>query len=242
MKYAVVVTGDSGSLGSAICRAISTIMGVHVIGMSRRSNDVTKKLYQELGGRYEHLTCDLSDLDAVEETFRRDIYEDYAVVGLVNNSAFAYDDLATNMQIDPLQHMFTVNVYAPMVLSKLAIRNMLLNETEGALVHISSISVHTGYKGLSMYAATKGALEAYSLNVAREWGSRGIRSNCVAAGFMDTPMTSTLTEEQKERVLRRNSMKRMLDVQEVAEAVAFLVSQKSSGLTGQTLRVDHGTI
>lgn len=242
MKRAVVVTGDSGALGSAICRAISGSLDVDVIGMSRRTSAVTQALQVDLEGRYKHVTCDLAQLGALEETFRREVYDDHIVVGLVNNSAFAYDDLATNLQVDPLHEMFTVNVYAPMLLSKLVIRNMLLNETSGSLVHISSISVHTGYKGLSMYAATKGALEAYSLNLAREWGSRGVRSNCVAAGFMDTPMTSALTEEQKERILKRNSMRSMLDVEEVADAVAFLLSEKSSGLTGATLRVDHGTI
>ncbi len=242
MKRAIVVTGDSGSLGSAICEAISVDPECVVIGISRRENDNVERLKSQLNDRFVHLSIDLGDLDRLESDFKERVYSQYQIVGLVNNSASAYDDIATNLQLDPLRQMFSVNVYAPMVLSKMVIRNMLLNETEGSLVHISSVSVHTGYKGLSMYAATKGALEAYSLNVAREWGPRGIRSNCVAAGFMDTQMTSTLDDSQKERILKRNSMKTLLDPNEVAQTVRFLLSPESSAMTGTVIRADKGTV
>lgn len=82
--------------------------------------------------------------------------------------------------------MYNVNVFSPMLLTKYAIRNMLLHHTQGSIIHISSISVHTGYKGLSMYASSKGALEAFSKDTAREWGQLGIRSNVVVPGFMET--------------------------------------------------------
>ena len=93
--------------------------------------------------------------------------------------------------------MYKVNVFSPMMLTKYMLRDMLLNKTKGSIVHISSVSAHTGYKGLAMYASTKGALEAFSKNTAREWGSLGIRSNVVCPGFMDTDMSSSLTKEQK---------------------------------------------
>ncbi|THC82881.1 SDR family oxidoreductase, partial [Bacteroides fragilis] len=92
----------------------------------------------------------------------------------------------------------------------------------GSIIHISSISVHTGYKGLSMYASSKGALEAFSKDTAREWGQLGIRSNVVVPGFMETAMSSSLTEEQKDRIYKRTSLKQATDVRSVAETVAFL--------------------
>ena len=242
MKRAIVVTGDSGSLGSAICRSVAATNDVVVIGISRRTNDVTKQLRDEIGDRYMHIGIDLGVVEKLESSFKEEVYSKYEIIGLVNNSAAAYDDLATNLSLEPLCNMFSVNVYAPMILSKLAIRNMLLNENCGSLVHISSVSVHTGYKGLAMYAGTKGALEAYSLNLAREWGPRGIRSNCVAAGFMDTKMTSVLDESQKERILKRNSMKTLLQPEEVAKTVRFLIADESSSLTGTVLRADKGTV
>jgi 3-oxoacyl-[acyl-carrier protein] reductase len=119
---------------------------------------------------------------------------------------------------------------------------MILNRTEGSLVHVSSVSTATGYKGLGMYAATKGAIESFSLGVAREWGERGIRSNCVAPGFMNTEMTTELDEDQKDRIYDRTSLGGPTDQQDVAETVAFLLSDASESITGETLRIDAGTV
>ena len=93
--------------------------------------------------------------------------------------------------------MYDINIFSTFMLTKYIIRDMLLNKTKGSIVHISSISAHTGYKGLSMYASTKGALEAYSKNISREWGRLGIRSNVVCPGFMMTEMSSSITGPQK---------------------------------------------
>jgi 3-oxoacyl-[acyl-carrier protein] reductase len=119
---------------------------------------------------------------------------------------------------------------------------MLLHKNSGSIVHLSSISVHTGYKGLSMYAGTKGALEAFSKNTAREWGELGIRSNCLVAGFMETEMSSTLTNEQKNRIFNRTSLKKPVSVNSVAETIAFLISDDAASISGQNIHVDNGTI
>jgi 3-oxoacyl-[acyl-carrier protein] reductase len=138
--------------------------------------------------------------------------------------------------------MYAVNVFTPMMITKYAIRNMLLHKTKGCIIHISSISVHTGYKGLAMYASSKGALEAFSKDTAREWGVMGIRSNCVVPGFMATAMSSTLTEEQRSKIYARTSLKDATSINSVAETVAFLLSDKACSITGQNLHVDNGTI
>ena len=119
---------------------------------------------------------------------------------------------------------------------------MLYHHTRGSILHISSISVHTGYKGLAMYASSKGALEAFSKDTAREWGELGIRSNVVVPGFMETAMSATLSTEQKERIYKRTSMKAATSIRSVAETVAFLLSDKAESITGVELRVDNGTI
>ena len=111
-----------------------------------------------------------------------------------------------------------------------------------SILHLSYISVHTGYKGLSMYASTKGSLEAFSKNTAREWGELGIRSNCLVAGFMETEMSSTLSTDQKNRIYKRTSMKRPVDVFSVAETIFFLISNEAKSITGQNIFVDNGTI
>ena len=126
--------------------------------------------------------------------------------------------------------------------SKFSIRNMLLHRISGNLIHLSSISAHTGYKGLAMYAATKGALEAFSKNTAREWGSKGIRSNCIVAGFMETDMTAALTQAQKDRIYKRTSLKQATAIESVVGTILFLISEGASSITGQNLFVDSGTI
>ena len=129
-----------------------------------------------------------------------------------------------------------------MMMTKNVIRNMILHKVKGSIVHISSISVHTGYKGLAMYASSKGALEAFSKDTAREWGSLGIRSNVVVPGFMATAMSSTLTEEQRGKIYARTSLKAATSIRSVAETVAFLVSEKAESITGQNIHIDNGTI
>ena len=109
-------------------------------------------------------------------------------------------------------------------------------------MHVSSISAHTGYKGLAMYASTKGALEAFSKNTAREWGERGIRSNCVVAGFMETAMSGALGEAQRLRIHQRTALKQPASLDSVAETVVFLLGKGASSITGQNLFVDSGTI
>lgn len=138
--------------------------------------------------------------------------------------------------------MYRINVFAPMMLTKFVLRNMLFNKYEGSIIHISSISVHTGYKGLSMYASTKGALEAFSKNTAREWGERGIRSNALIAGFMETGMSASLSDEQRNRIYNRTSLKKPTAKSSVSSTVEFLLSEKSSSITGQNIFVDNGTI
>jgi 3-oxoacyl-[acyl-carrier protein] reductase len=154
----------------------------------------------------------------------------------------AYDDIVTNLNLDSLEKMYMVNVFTPMMLTKFVIRQMLLHHIKGGIVHISSISVHTGYKGLSMYASTKGALEAFSKNTAREWGEIGVRSNCLVAGFMETEMSSSLSDNQKNRIYKRTSMKQPVDVNSVAKTILFLLSDDAKSITGQNIHVDNGTI
>ena len=117
---------------------------------------------------------------------------------------------------------------------------MIFNNTNGSIVHISSVSVHTGYKGLAMYESTKGAIEAFSKNFAREWGARGIRSNCVACGFMDTDMSSTLTDEMRQKIYNRTSLMSETSKTSVAGTVEFLLSERSQSITGQCIHVDCG--
>lgn len=238
----ILVTGCSRGVGLEICRVLLK-EGHNVYGVARSHTDEFKALEEEYAGHLFFKSIDLSDSEgARKNVFKEFITNDIVLDGYVNNAAVAYDDIVTNLNLDRLKAMYDVNVFTPMMITKYAIRNMLLHKTKGSIVHISSISVHTGYKGLAMYASSKGALEAFSKDTAREWGQLGIRSNVVVPGFMATAMSASLSEEQRSKIYARTSLKAATDVHSVAETVAFLLSNKAISITGQNIHVDNGTI
>ena len=238
----IVISGASKGLGLVITKTLLK-KGYKIYAINR---SITQDL-EDLKSMYKNnlfiLQYDLSNTDDIrDKIFKNFIQLRTPIHGYINNAAMAYDDIITNLNLKYLHKMFKINVFSPFILTKYIIRQMLLNKIEGSIVHISSISVHTGYKGLSMYAASKGAIEAFSKNTAREWGERGIRSNCLVAGFMETNMSSSLTKEQKNRIYNRTSLKKPTSIQSVTDMIEFLLSEKACSLSGQNIFVDSGTI
>lgn len=238
----ILVTGDSRGLGAEVVEALLTKTDHNVVGMSRSKSEFTEAFDDEFSERYAHVQFDLSNPDEIPSLYEQKLKPQGPIYGVVNNAAKGYDDLVSNTTYDDLIELFNINVISPILLSKYALRDMMLNRTKGSLVHLSSVSTSTGYKGLSMYGATKGALEAFSLGLAREWGERGIRSNCIAPGFMDTAMTDSIDESQKSRIYARTALGEPTDQESVAELVVFLLSDAAASITGETIRVDAGTL
>tara|TARA_B100001248_G_scaffold186384_1_gene142253 strand:- start:5693 stop:6418 length:726 start_codon:yes stop_codon:yes gene_type:complete len=241
MKY-ILITGVSRGLGLITAKKMLK-NGFNVIGINRKTSKELNQLLRDYSESFIFIEFDFSEIDKIKkEVFLPILKQDKQIIGFINNAASAYDDIITNTNNARLTNMFNINVLSPIMLTKYIIRNMLLNRNAGSIVHISSISVHTGYKGLAMYAASKGALEAFSKNTAREWGIKKIRSNCVVAGFMETEMSSSLNIEQKSRIYNRTSLKSKTSIESVAETILFLISDKSKSITGQNIFVDSGTI
>lgn len=237
----ILVTGASRGLGLEITRR-ELAAGNSIIALSRTLGTGLAEAMQAYPDSLQHLACDLAlPMDQVETIISDSLPPEVVIDGLVNNAAIAYDDLTTNLKVERLGEMLQVNTVAPMWLTRFVIRRMLLHSTSGTLVHISSVCAHTGYKGLAMYAASKGAIEAFSRNVAREWGAKGIRSNCVVPGFMETDMSASLDDEQKRRIYQRTSLKAATCPHSVAAVVSMLLSNESESVTGQNFHVDAGT-
>lgn len=232
----ILVTGISKGLGIDTTKKLLDI-GYSVIGLSRSYDGIFEKY-----NNFTYFKFDLLNYSDLELFLKNNIGNKIKIDGFVNNAAIAYDDIITNMNLNKLEEMYNVNVFSPLVITKFCLRNMLLHKTKGTIVHLSSISVHTGYNGLSMYASTKGALEAFSKNTSREWGRKGIRSNCIVAGFMETDMSNTLSKDQKDRIYKRTSLKQPTDIKSVTNTIEFLLSEKSNSITGQNINVDSGTI
>lgn len=238
----VVITGCSRGLGLSVSTELLN-QGANIYGISRSLSEKYKDLMEKYPNNVFFKSYDLQNA----ENIKKELIDDYIpnqikIHGFVNNAATAYDDIITNMNLDKLEKMYKSNVFSPFLITKYIIRNMIFNRIKGSVVHLSSISVHTGYKGLSMYASTKGALEAFSKNTAREWGEKGIRSNCLVAGFMETDMSSKLSDQLKGRIYNRTSLKIPTSINSVASTISFLLSENADSITGQNIHVDSGTI
>jgi 3-oxoacyl-[acyl-carrier protein] reductase len=142
-----------------------------------------------------------------------------------------------NSQIDQLVRLNTIS---PIVLTKYVIRSMM-SDGGGRIVNIASITGFTGYSGLSVYAATKASLIGFTRSLAREAGRMGVNVNAVAPGFVDTEMTQGLSGEQRQQIVRRSALRRLTEIDEVADAVEFLLGPKSKSITGTVLTVDAGS-
>ncbi len=237
----VLLTGCSKGLGIEATRVLLE-NGFSVFGISRTETIELSELKSKYQGKLFNLIYDLEDTNEVKKRIFDEFIGKNTIHAFVNNAAIAYDDIVSNIQIEPLEKMYRVNVFTPFLITKYVIRNMILKRTAGSIIHLSSVSVHTGYKGLAMYASTKGALEGFSKGTSREWGEKGIRSNCLVAGFMETDMSNSLSAEQKDRIYKRTALKVPTSVNSVAEMIHFLVSDKSKSITGQNIFVDSGTL
>jgi 3-oxoacyl-[acyl-carrier protein] reductase len=145
--------------------------------------------------------------------------------------------LMHNSQIDELVR---INTLSPIVLTKYVVRSMM-SDGAGRIVNVASIIAFTGYSGLSVYAATKASMIGFTRSLAREVGRQGINVNAVAPGFLDTEMTHGLAGEQRQQVIRRSAMRRMAEVEDVANAVEYLLSDKARNISGTVLTVDAGS-
>lgn len=232
-----LVTGASGGIGAAIAR------GLHAQGatvaLSGTRAEALEKLAGELGGRTHILPCNLSDKEAVE----RLVPAAEAAMGqldiLVNNAGLTRDGLFMRMKDDDWDTVIAVNLTATFRLARAAVRGMMKRRW-GRIVSIASIVGVTGNPGQGNYAASKAGMIGMSKSLASEVASRGITVNCVAPGFIESPMTDALNEKQKEAILGQVPAGKLGQGADVASAVVYLASQEAQYVTGQTLHVNGG--
>jgi len=232
-----LVTGASGGIGAAIARALHS-QGARVV-LSGTRMDALAALAAELGDNAHAAPADLRDPAAPDAL----VAAAEAAAGpldiLVNNAGFTRDMLALRMKDEDWQSVLDVDLTAPFRLARAAMRGMLRRRA-GRIIGIASIVGATGNPGQANYAAAKAGLIGMTKALAQEVGARGITVNIVAPGFIQTPMTDVLTDEQKQRLAERIPLGRLGQPDDVAAAVAYLASSEAAWVTGATLHVNGG--
>ena len=235
----VIVTGASKGLGLAICQQAAG-QGYAVIAIARQLSEPFKVLQQTFPDLVNFHAADLADLDKLSELCKQLIKQYGRPYGLINNAAAGHDGVLATMPNSAIDHLMRLNIQSPILLSKYLMRSMLLNR-KGRIINISSIIAKTGFNGLSVYAASKAALEGFSHSLAREVGKAGITVNCVAPGYMQTDMTSSLQGDKLETIKRRSPLGKLATVDDAASMVIYLLSEQASAITGTVMTVDAGS-
>ena len=241
MQKNVIVTGGSRGLGLGIARKLAA-SGYRVIAIARReSEQLTCASRMEKSGQ-NSLTFrafDLAEIGSISAFVKQLRKEFGSIDGLVNNAGLGTSGILATMHDSQIQRLVRLNTVSPIIMTKHVVRSMMA-DGGGRIVNVASIVSFTGYSGLSVYSATKASIVGFSRSLAREVGPLGINVNVVAPGFLDTDMTGSLSGQQREQIVRRSALQRLAEVDDVANAVEFLLSDKARNITGVVLPVDAG--
>ena len=237
MRRLVVVTGGTRGIGFGVSQAL-VAAGYRVIVIARTLSPKLEAAMAADPEAWSFAQWDLSNIDTLGRLARalRDIGPVY---GLVNNAGIGTPSILSSMPDSQIQQIVRLNVLSPLTLTKYLVRPMMAARA-GRIINMSSIVAGTGYSGLSVYSASKASLIGFTRSLAREVGSLGITVNAVAPGFIDTEMTLGLHENHRQQITRRSALQRMPTVQDIAAAVAFLMSEQAAGITGTVMTVDAG--
>ena len=232
-----LVTGASGGIGAAIAHALHDAGAT--VGLSGTRVEPLESLAAELGARAHVLPCDLGDKDAVEALPKQAASAMGGLDILVNNAGITRDQLFMRMSDDDWSKVLDVNLTSAMRLCRGVIRPMM-KARWGRIVNIGSIVGTTGNPGQVNYAAAKAGLSGMTKSIAQEVATRGITANMVAPGFIATPMTDKLTDDQKADLAAQIPVARMGTPAEIGAAVLYLASPEAGYVTGATLHVNGG--
>ena len=233
-----LVTGATGGIGGAVARALHAQGAAVVLSGTREA--VLQNLAAELGGRAFVAAANLSDAESVDGLVGR--AEEAAGAGLdilVANAGITKDGLLMRMKDEDFADVIRINLESYFRLSRAAMRGMMKRRS-GRIIGVTSVVGVTGNPGQTNYAASKAGMIGFSKSLAQEVASRGITVNCIAPGFIASPMTDVLTDQQKEAILGSIPAGRLGTGDEIAAAACFLASDEAAYVTGQTLHVNGG--
>jgi 3-oxoacyl-[acyl-carrier protein] reductase len=233
----ILITGATGGIGSAIAKAVHA-QGA-MVALSGTRAEVLEQLRAELGSRAHVVPCNLSDGAAVDKLPAHAEAAMGQLDGIVHNAGITRDNLFMRMKDEEWDQVLAVNLTAGFRLYRAALKGMMKRRW-GRLVGITSVVGVTGNPGQGNYAASKAGMIGMSKSLAQEVASRNITVNCIAPGFIESPMTDALNANQREGILARIPAGRLGSGPEIAASVVYLLSNEASYVTGQTLHVNGG--
>jgi 3-oxoacyl-[acyl-carrier protein] reductase len=213
--------------------------GNRVATFARSETEAMRRLSVEYGENFCFEALDAVDQGGIQEFVASVNRRFGAIDALINNAAIGQDELLVHTSPERIAQIIAINITAPLLLTRLVVRRMLLNPGRNSVVNITSICGSRGYKGLSVYSASKGALDAFTRAMARELGEAGIAFNSVAPGFFASDMSSVLLPEQMETIRHRTPSGELTDEENVLAVVDLLLSAETN-IQGQTIKVDGG--
>jgi 3-oxoacyl-[acyl-carrier protein] reductase len=232
-----LVTGASGGIGSAIAKALAR-QGARV-ALSGTREEALRKVGGGIGGDHVVIPANLSNSEAVDRLVPQAVEQLGQLDILINNAGVTRDNLAMRMKDEEWSDVIRINLEAAFRLSRAALKPMM-RARFGRIISITSVVGATGNPGQANYAASKAGLVGMSKALAQEVASRGITVNCIAPGFIASPMTDAMPDAQKENLLTRIPAGKLGDGGDIAAAAVYLASREAAYVTGQTLHVNGG--
>ena len=232
----ILITGATGGIGESICKLMAKDYEIFVVARDKSKVEQLCNKYKSIKGNF---ICDLSNSGQInamiQEINSRSIFIDI----LVNNAGITDDSLFIRMDQEKWTKVIDMNLNSNFMLTNALSKNMMKNRW-GRIINITSIVGHTGNSGQSNYCASKAGIIGMSKSIAQELAKRNITVNCISPGFIETKMTSVLSDDQKKNILDKIPMGKIGMPSDVAYCVQFLASENSNYITGQTIHVNGG--
>ncbi len=241
LEKQALITGAAAGIGRAIAAELGKTYPLVLLDVNEEGLEETRKMVTQIGGKASCYKADVTCLEEMTELAARVEKEQGEVTIVINNAGITRDTLFMRMDAAAWEVVLKVNLTGAFNVSKAFLRSMM-KARWGRIVNMTSVVGQMGNVGQANYAASKAGLIGFSKSLARELGSRNITVNCIAPGFIQTPMTDVLPDEIKENFMKQIPLKRPGTTEDVAKVVGFLCSDDAAYITGQVIRVDGGML